>query len=442
MPLASIPRLIARPTWRFLQTEVAGGVLLVITTTVALVWANTPLVGAYDRLWGTTLGVALGGHVLEMSLRGWVDNGLMTVFFLTVGLELKRELTVGELRDPRAAALPIIAALGGMVGSALVYVAFTAGTAQVHGWGIPMATDLAVALGVLSLGCRDVASPVKLFVLALAVADDLGSIVVLAIFYEHNFDAVALGAALGVFAVAAVCRLAGVGWWPVYALLGIGVWLALDKAGVSPTLAGVAMGLLAPGRPRLSPEETEAREDELLDLSSPRAVRRTVHIALGAVPRAEWLGLQLHPWSSFLAVPLFALANAGIPFGGGSLAKGGVTGLAGGVLFGKLVGKFVGVVGATLLAQRLGIGRLPEGMGLREVLGVGALAGIGLTVSFLVANLALGATAQQHQAKLAVLVAAVISAVAATAILRGGRRTRGEPTEPSGSADAPGAPAP
>ena len=299
-----------------------------------------------------------------------------------------------------------------------------------------MATDLAVALGVLSFLCGDTAASVKLFVLALAVADDLGSIVVLAIFYEHNFDWAALVAAVGLFGVASVCRLAGVGWWPLYVLLGVGVWLALDQAGVSPTLAGVAMGLLAPSRPRLSLAETGPREDELLDLSSPREVRKTVRIALGAVPRAEWLGLQLHPWSSFLAVPLFALANAGIPLSGGTLAHGGATRVVGGVLFGKLIGKFVGIAGAAWLAQRLGVGRLPEGMGLREVLGVGALAGIGLTVSFLVANLAFSATAEQNQAKLAVLVAALISAVAATLILRGGG-TPEEPLEPSDRAPDP-----
>ena len=187
-----------------------------------------------------------------MDLRGWVNDGLITVFFLTVGLELKRELVVGELRDLRTAALPIIAAGGGMVGSALVYVAFTAGSPSVHGWGIPMATDLALALGVLSLLGNRVSSSVKLFVLALAVADDLGSIVVLAIFYQHDFSWVPLVVAIGLIGVAVGLRALKVSWMPLYVAIGLALWLALYKAGISPTLAGVAMGLLATTRPHLS----------------------------------------------------------------------------------------------------------------------------------------------------------------------------------------------
>jgi NhaA family Na+:H+ antiporter len=305
-----------------------------------------------------------------------------------------------------------------MVGSALVYVAFTVGSPAVHGWGIPMATDLAFALGVLSLLGNRVSSSVKLFVLALAVADDLGSIVVLAIFYQHDFSWVPLVVAIGLIGLAVGLRALKIGWMPLYVAIGLATWLALYKAGISPTLAGVAMGLLATTRPHLSNDELEAHTDELADVSSARAVLRTIRIARGATPTAERLELVLHPWSSFVAVPIFAFANAGISLSGGTLAHGGVTRVIGGVLFAKLVGKFVGVSGATLLARRLGIGRLPEGMGLREVLGIGALAGIGLTVSFLVANLAFADQVRQNQAKLAVLVAALISSVVAAFILR------------------------
>lgn len=411
-------RLIARPARRFLETESAGGVLLVVATVIAFVWANIPGADVYEHLWASKASIGIGGHHLSMDLRSWVNDGLITVFFLTVGLELKRELVVGELRDLRTAALPIIAAGGGMVGSALVYVAFTFGSPAVHGWGIPMATDLALALGVLSLLGNRVSSSVKLFVLALAVADDLGSIVVLAIFYQHNFSWVPLAIAIGLIGTAGAFRMLKVSWMPLYVVIGLALWLALYKAGISPTLAGVAMGLLATTRPHLSTDELESRADELNDVSSARAVLRTIRIARGATPTAERLELVLHPWSSFVAAPIFAFANAGISLGGGTLAHGGVTRVIGGVLFAKLVGKFIGVAGATLLARRLGIGRLPEGMGLREVLGVGALAGIGLTVSFLVADLAFADQVRQSQAKLAVLVAAVISALAAAVILR------------------------
>ena len=411
-------RLIARPARRFLDTESAGGVLLVVATLTAFVWANIPGAGVYEHLWSTTASIGIGGHRLSMNLRGWVNDGLITIFFLTVGLELKRELVVGELRDLRTAALPIVAAAGGMVGSALVYVAFTAGSPSVHGWGIPMATDLALALGVLSLLGNKVSSSVKLFVLALAVADDLGSIVVLAIFYQNDLSWVPLVIAIGLIGIAVGFRALRIRWMPLYVAIGLALWLALYKAGISPTLAGVAMGLLATTRPHLSTDEIDARTDEISNVSSARAVLHTIRIARGASPTAERLELVLHPWSSFVVVPIFAFANAGISLNSGTLTHYGVTRVVGGVLFAKLVGKFVGVVGATLLAQRLGIGRLPDGLGLRELLGIGALAGIGLTVSFLVANLAFADQVHQNQAKLAVLVAAVISALVAAVILR------------------------
>ena len=403
---------------RFLDTESAGGVLLVVATVIAFVWANVPGAGVYEHLWSTTASIGIGSRHVSMNLRGWVNDGVITVFFLTVGLELKRELVVGELRDLRTAALPIIAAGGGMVGSALVYVAFTAGGHSVHGWGIPMATDLALALGVLSLLGNSVSSAVKLFVLALAVADDLGSIVVLAIFYQHNFSWFPLLIAVGLIGIAIGFRALKVSWLPLYVVVGAALWLSLYKAGVSPTLAGVAMGLITTTRSKLSTEDLEQRSDELSDVSSARAVLGTIRIARGATPTAERLELVLHPWSSFVAVPIFAFANAGISLSAGTLANGGVTRVIGGVLFAKILGKFIGVAGATLLARRLGIGRLPEGMGLREVFGIGALAGIGLTVSFLVADLAFTDQVRQNQAKLAVLVAALASAIVAAAILR------------------------
>src|SRR5487761_1223735 len=417
-------RLVTRPARRFLDTESAGGILLAAATIIAFVWANIPGAGVYEHLWNTTASIGIAGHHLSMTLRGWVNDGLISVFFLTVGLELKRELVVGELRDLRTAALPIIAAVGGMVGSAVVYVAFTAGSPSVHGWGIPMATDLALALGVLSLLGNRVSSSVKVFVLALAVADDVGSIVVLAIFYQRNFSWVPVLIAICLIGIAVGLRALKVSWMPLYIAIGLALWLALYNAGISPTLAGVAIGLLTTTRPHLTADELEAHSDELTDVSSARAVLGTIRIARGATPTAERPELVLHPWSSFVAVPLFAFANAGVSLGGGTLAHGGLTRVIGGVLFAKIVGKFIGVAGATLLAKRLGIGRLPEGMGLREVLGISALAGIGLTVSFLVADLAFADQVRQNQAKLAVLVAAVISAVVAAFILRkkSGRR--------------------
>jgi Na+:H+ antiporter, NhaA family len=424
MALSRLPfQSLGRPVRRFLETEASGGVILVAACVIALAWANSPGQHAYRQLWDTVVAVSVGDHRLAMSLESWVNEGLMTLFFLVVGLELKRELTVGELRDRRAAALPITAALGGMFGSALVYVAFTAGGPSLHGWGIPMATDLALALGVLALLGSAVPSSVKLFVLALAVADDLGSIVVIAIFYGHSLDWMALAYALGLVIFAVVLRVCEVRWWPLYVAIGMGLWLALQQAGVSPTLAGVAMGGLAPAVPAMSEEEARGRAEELADVSSFGAARRTVMLARRTAPTAEWLEAALHPWSSFLVVPIFALANTGISLGGGVLAHGGVSRVAGGVLFGKLVGKFVGIAGVAWLVCRLGFGRLPSGMGLREVLGVAALGGVGLAVSFLVADLSFSDALRQDQAKLAVLVAAIVSAAVAAAIFKTQRRT-------------------
>jgi NhaA family Na+:H+ antiporter len=431
MALSRLPlQALGRPVRRFLQTEAAGGVVLVAACLVALVWANSPGQHAYRDLWSTVVSVSVGGHGVVMDLRGWVNEGLMTVFFLVVGLELKRELTVGELHDPRTATLPIAAAAGGMLGSALVYLAVTAGSPSANGWGIPMATDLALALGVLALLGPRVSPSVKLFVLALAVADDLGSIVVIAVFYGHGFSWTALASSLGLIALTLALRMGRIRWWPVYVAIGIGLWLALRQAGVSPTLAGVAMGLLAPAVPNLSKEEADSHAEELADVSSLHAARRTVLLARGSAPTAEWLVLGLHPWSSFLAVPVFALANAGIPLGTGVLANGGASRVTGGVLLAKLVGKFVGVAGATWLVCRLGLGRLPAGMGVREVLGVAVLTGVGLAVSFLVADLAFPDPLRQDQAKLAVLVAAAISAAVAAAILWP-RRSGRDPNEAS-----------
>jgi NhaA family Na+:H+ antiporter len=431
MPTSEPPlRIISRPVRRFLDTESAGGVLLLVATIAAFVWANVPGAGVYETLWDTTLSIGIGSHHLSMDLRGWVNDGVITVFFLTVGLELKREIVVGELRNFRTAALPIIAAGGGMVGSALVYFAFTAGTSAAHGWGIPMATDLALSLGVLSLLGSRVSASVKLFVLALAVADDLGSILVLAVFYQHDFTLEPFIVALGMLGVAAGLRALRVSWVPLYVVIGLVLWVALYETGISPTIAGVAMGLLATTRPHLSTDEVGVASDELSDLTSARAVLRTIEIARGSTPTAERLELVLHPWSSFFAVPVFAFANAGIPLSGGTLAHGGATPVVFGVLFAKLVGKFLGVAGATLLARRLGIARLPEDMGVRDVLGVAALTGIGLTVSFLFANLAFSDQVRQNQAKLAVLVAAVISAVVAALILR--RRNSAQDPVPTG----------
>jgi NhaA family Na+:H+ antiporter len=404
-----------RPLVDFLHTESAGGVALVAAAIVALLWTNSPWDASYDDVWTTDLAVALGHWELDLDLRDWINDGLMALFFFVVGLEIKRELVEGELRDPRRAALPVWAALGGMIVPALIYAAFNAGGEGSDGWGIPMATDIAMAVGVLSLlGSR--ASPsLKLFLLALAIVDDIGAIVVIAVFYTKDIGGEALLASAGLVMVVVVMRRAGVRSVAPYAVVGVGLWLALHESGVHATLAGVALGLLTPTQPIRHPELVDAAE--LADVSSYEAARQTATAARESVSVVEWLEHQLHPWTSFVIVPLFVLANAGVPLSGGAVGDALSSSVAGGIVVGLVVGKFVGIAGFTWLAARLRIARLPEDATWSGILGVSALAGIGFTVSIFITDLAFAGTALEDQAKIAILAASVLAATIGSGLL-------------------------
>jgi Na+:H+ antiporter, NhaA family len=398
-----------RPLVDFLHTEAAGGVVLVAATAVALAWANSPWDGGYRALWDTRLAVSIAGHTLDLDLQDWVSEGLMALFFLVVGLEIKRELVEGELREPRQALLPVVAAAGGMVVPAALYLAVNAGGDGAAGWGIPMATDIAMAVGVLSLLGARVAPSLKLFLLALAIVDDIGAVLVIALAYTDHVDLAALAAAAAVVAAVVGLRAAGVLRHLPFAVLGVALWLALHEAGLHATLAGAVMGLLAPTRPARQPELVDAAA--LADVSSPEAARHTVTLARESVSVVEWLEHTLHPWTGFVVVPLFALANAGIPLGGGVLGDEVRSPVAAGILLGLVVGKPVGIVGATWLAVRFGGARLPTGAAWRGIVAVGVLAGIGFTVSILVTGLAFEDPRQVDEAKLAILAASIVAAL-------------------------------
>jgi Na+:H+ antiporter, NhaA family len=415
-----------RPLVDFLHTEAAGGVVLVAATVVALVWANSPWDAGYRALWDTQLAVSFAGHTLDLNLRDWVSEGLMALFFLVVGLEIKRELVEGELRDPRQAALPAVAAVGGMVVPAALYLAVNAGGDATAGWGIPMATDIAMAVGVLSLLGPRVAPSLKLFLLALAIVDDIGAVLVIALVYTDDVDLGALVAAAAVVAAVVGLRAARVTAHALFVLLGVALWLALHEAGLHATLAGVVMGLLAPTRPARQPEFVDAAE--LADVSSPEAARHTVTLARESVSMVEWLEHTLHPWTGFVVVPLFALANAGIPLGGGVLGDAVGSPVAAGVVLGLVVGKPLGIVGASWLAVRFGVARPPVGAAWRGIVAVGVLAGIGFTVSILVAGLAFEDPGLVDEAKLAILAASVLAALGGLALMVA--------AHPSGSAGA------
>jgi NhaA family Na+:H+ antiporter len=404
-----------RPLVDFLRTEAAGGVALVAAAIVALLWANSPWDASYDDVWTTHLAVALGDWELDLDLRDWINDGLMVLFFFVVGLEIKRELVEGELRDPRRAVLPVWAALGGMVVPALVYAAFNAGGEGSDGWGIPMATDIAMAVGVLSLMGSRASPSLKLFLLALAIVDDIGAIVVIAVFYTDDIRGEALLAAAGLVVVVAAMRRAGITSIAPYAVIGAGLWLALHESGVHATVAGVALGLMTPTQPIRHPELIDA--GELADVSSYEAARQTATAARESVSVVEWLEHQLHPWTSFVIVPLFVLANAGVPLSGPAVSDALTSSVAGGIVVGLVVGKFVGVAGFTWLAARLRVARLPEGVTWSGILGVSALAGIGFTVSIFITDLAFAGTTLEDQAKIAILAASVLAAAIGSALL-------------------------
>jgi NhaA family Na+:H+ antiporter len=383
---------VMRPLSDFLHTEAAGGVALLAATAIALMWANSVWQAGYVDLWQRQLTIGVGGHDISLDLREWINEGLMAVFFFVVGLEIKRELVVGELRRPRRAALPVIAAFGGMILPAAVYATFNAGGDGSRGWGIPMATDIAMAVGVLSLLGAVVDPSLKLFMLALAIVDDIGAIVVIAVFYSDGLDAWAAIVAIGLVAAVLVCRAAGVRAVAVYAVLAVVLWVAVYESGIHATIAGVILGLLTPTTPR-RPEEPDG----------PSTV--------------EWLEHVLHPWSSFVIVPLFALANAGVVISAEALADAWSSPIAHGVVAGLVIGKLVGVSLFTWLAVRFGLGELPAGTSWRAVIGLGALAGIGFTVSLFVTGLAFDDPAQQDIAKIGILAASTLAAVLGSAIL-------------------------
>jgi NhaA family Na+:H+ antiporter len=370
----------------FASVEALSGIVLLLTAAVALVWANSPWSASYTSFWGYDLTVGFGPLSITESMGGWVNDAFMVLFFFVVGLEIKRELVAGELRDPARARLPVAAALGGMVVPALIFFAWNPTGPSSRGWGIPMATDIAFALGVLAVLGPRVPRGLKLFLLTLAIVDDIGAIVVIAIFYSEGIAVPWLAGALAAVAVIFLLRRLGPDHPLVYMAPGFLVWLCILESGVHATIAGVVLGLLTP-------------------ISSRRGR-----------PVLDQIEHRLHPWTSFGIVPLFALANAGVALSAGTLDAAASSSITWGVVTGLVLGKIVGVVGVTTVGSRLRIGRLPEGVGFRQVLGLGALTGIGFTVSLFIAELSFGG-ASLSEAKIGILGASILAAAIGTATL-------------------------
>jgi NhaA family Na+:H+ antiporter len=413
LPARSLPVALRR----FLETEAAGGIALVAATVVAVAWANSPWRDAYDTFWHSVVTLEVGSIGISDDLRHVVNDGLMALFFVVVALEIKRELVTGELRHPRAALLPAVAAVGGMVVPAFIYLAFNSSGDASRGWGIPMATDIAFAVGVVSLLGRRVPSSLKVFLLSLAIVDDIGAIVVIAVFYTEQVNLSALALAVSALVAAIGLRWTRVWWPPAYVALGVACWLATYEAGVHATLAGVAFGLLAPARP-IAPAEVARRwAGDLSDEPSAAELREMTIIAKESVSVAERVQLGLHPLTSFVVVPIFALANAGVEVTSDAFAPSGAATVAAGVALGLIVGKTVGVAGAGLLAVRLGWAQLPEGATRLQVVGIAVVAGIGFTVSLFITGLAFDDPELQAAARLAVLGASAIASVIGAAVL-------------------------
>ena len=429
-PLEPLFGRILSPFEHFLHRTTAGGIALLAATAIALTLATVFGAEALHRLVDYPLGFSAGPERrLELSLHYWVNDGLMALFFLVVGLELKREILVGELSSLKDAALPVFAAAGGMVVPALIYHAFNAGTPSAHGWGIPMATDIAFAVGILVLLASRVPRNLIVFLTALAIADDLGAVLVIAGFYTQTLDYRALSAAAVLFALLVLLNRGGVRNAFPYLLLAIPLWLALFHSGVHATLAGVLLALTIPAFPAHTPARYERRVEELLDAfrsdrrdaSTPddpltnrrmATIAETMERASAAVQSPlQRIEHRLTPWVTFAVVPLFALTNAGIDLSAVSWRDAPTEPVILGVSAGLLVGKFAGISVFSWLAVVSGVARLPSGVGWRHVLGAAWLAGIGFTMSLFIAQLAFAEAQLVEEAKLGIVIGSFASAL-------------------------------
>ena len=424
-----------RPFTVFARLQVAGGVLLLLCTIAALAWANSPWAAAYQHLLHEPLGIVFGRFSLTFTLHHWINDGLMAIFFFVVGLEIKREFLAGELAERRKAMLPIAAAVGGMLVPAAIYSMFNAGGPGAAGWGIPMATDIAFALGTLVLLGNRVPESLKVFLVALAIVDDLGAVLVIAIFYTSGISWVALGTA-GLF-LAGLVLANRAGWRTpmVYGVLGICVWFFVLRSGVHATVAGVLVALTVPARLKLAPGALQgvlrraADRVSALPALGPMAAERVALVsrlhevmddATSVLQRFEH---SLQPWVTFAIMPVFALFNAGVALDASAaraLAEPVPLGIMGGLVLGKPIGVFL----ASWLAVKMGVATLPASSSWRHVFGAACLAGIGFTMSLFISGLAFADTPFQDQAKVGILLASAISAVMGSVILLTTPRSR------------------
>jgi Na+/H+ antiporter NhaA len=427
-PTGSTAQFSARTAWlrtsetplrAFLHTEAGGAAVLLAAGLVSLAWANLST-SSYESVWHTPLAISLGGGGVSQDLRGWVNGGLMTFFFFVVGLEARREFDLGELRERRRAVLPLIAGIGGMVIPVAIYLAVNAGRPSASGWGVAMSTDTAFALGLLALVARSLPDRVRAFLLTVVMVDDVVALAVIAAVYSQHLRIRPLLLALSFFLVLLVVRAVRVRYGPAYAVLGAAIWVALFDSGIEPVVVGLVMGLLtyayAPARGDL--EEATGLFRRFREQPTPELARSAGAGLAAALSPNERLQQRFHPWTSYVVVPLFAVANVGIVIDGNFLARAYTSPITLGILLGYLLGKPIGVVGLSWVTTRVSGGRLAPPVGWASIGGSGALAGIGFTVSLLIATLAFHGK-ELEEAKVGVLSAALCSALAAWTVFRG-----------------------
>lgn len=429
--------LLLKPVHKFIRLEYTGGIVLFICVVIALAWANSPWAASYHALWETRCSVGFAGHVLDEPLHVWINDGLMTLFFFVIGLELKREFMAGELSTAKKAVLPMAAALGGMLVPALIYLAFNAGKTSEAGWGIPMATDIAFALGILSLAGKHIPAPLKVFLSALAVADDLGAILVIAFFYTAHIAAVPLIAAGALLLLLGAANAMGIRNPLFYLLTGITVWLCFLVSGVHATIAGVLVAFTIPARTKINEmqfassirayttefEKAIPQEGSLTTAEQHYTIENIKKLAVAAETPLQKIEYALHPWVTFIIMPLFALANAGITFSADFFtALNNPVSL--GIILGLLIGKFCGILLFSRIMIQSKFADLPEGTTWNHLAGAALLAGVGFTMSLFVTDLAFDDTVMIGQAKTGIFIASALAGLAGSIFLRKLRSTQ------------------
>jgi NhaA family Na+:H+ antiporter len=414
---------LVQPITRFIKIEAAAGVVLLLSTLLALSLANSPLRESFNGLWHVSLGINIGTFVFERSLHGWINDAVMTLFFFLIALELKRELVLGELRNPRLAMLSISAAVGGMLVPALVYLFFQYGESGQHGWGTVMATDTAFVMGCLALLGTRIPKSLRIFMLSLAVVDDIGAIIVVAVGYGSDINWLAIGFALLGFIVVKVMAFIGIRSMVLFFIVGIMIWLAVDTSGIHPTVTGVILGLMTPTTKWISDDRLHTIMDCVVayppgehwsgDTLDRKALKTAEAAAREALSPVERLEMMLHPWVGFVVMPLFALANAGISFTGINMSSP----IAMAVFLGFVIGKPLGVFLFSWVAVQLRFAVLPSNLSWRMILGGGMLAGVGFTMALFIANLAYSPE-QINAVKLGILSASVFSALLGYLVIR------------------------